>query len=54
MLHHIFQAHDRHSLDVELPILKEDAVTRNNNLVERQARLGALPPNEYVGSVSVS
>src|SRR5664280_2968747 len=38
----------------KLPILKEYAVTRNHNLVERQAWLGAVPLNKLINGVSVA
>ena len=38
----------------ELPILKEDAVPRNDNLVERESRLGAVPLNKFIDGVSIS
>ncbi len=38
----------------EMPILQKDAVTGNDNLVERQSRLGAVPPNKFIDGVSDS
>src|SRR5271167_4708099 len=38
----------------ELAILEEDAITGDHNLVERQARLGAVPLNEFIDPVSIS
>src|SRR5271167_1184887 len=38
----------------ELAILEENAITGNHNLVERQARLGAVPLNELIDPVSIS
>jgi hypothetical protein len=38
----------------ELPILEENAVASNDNLVERQARLGAVPLNKFINGVSIA
>ncbi len=38
----------------KLPILKEDAVTGNDNLVERQSWLGAVPLNKFIDGVSIT
>jgi hypothetical protein len=37
----------------ELPILEEDSVTGNDNLVERQSWLRAVPLNKFINGVSV-
>jgi hypothetical protein len=38
----------------ELPILEENAVAGDHSLVERQARLGAVPLNKFINGVSVA
>ncbi len=38
----------------ELAILEENAITGDHILVERQARLGAVPLNEFIDRVSIS
>ena len=38
----------------ELAILEENAITGDHNLVERQARFGAVPLNEFIDRVSIS
>ena len=38
----------------ELPILEENAVAGDHNLVERQSRLRAVPLNKFINGVSVA
>jgi hypothetical protein len=38
----------------ELPILEEDAVAGDYNLVKRQSRLGAVPLNKFINGVSIA
>ena len=38
----------------ELPILEENAVAGDHNLVERQSRLVAVPLNKFIDGVSIS
>jgi hypothetical protein len=38
----------------ELPILEENAVAGDHNLVERQARLGAVPLNRFINRASIA
>jgi hypothetical protein len=38
----------------EVAIFKEDAITNNDNIVERQSRFGAVPLNEFIDGMSVS
>jgi hypothetical protein len=37
-----------------MPILEENAVAGDHNLVERQARLGAVPLDEFINGVSIA
>src|SRR6516225_376267 len=38
----------------KMPVFEEDAITGNDNLVERQSWLGAIPLNEFVDRVSIA
>src|SRR5664279_2262078 len=38
----------------ELPILEENAVAGDHNLVERQSWLGAVPLNKFIDGVSIT
>jgi len=38
----------------ELPILKENAIAGNDNLIKRKSRPGAVPLNELIDGVSIA
>src|SRR6516164_2392109 len=38
----------------ELPILEENAVAGDHNLIEREAWLGAVPLNKFINGVSIA
>ena len=38
----------------EMPVFEEDAITSNDDLVEGQSRLGAIPLNKFINGVSIA
>ena len=37
-----------------MPVFEEDAITGNDNLVEGQSWLGAIPLNKFIDGVSIA
>ena len=38
----------------EMPVFEEDAITGNDDLVEGQSRLGAIPVNKFINGVLIA